>query len=201
MQKVKEEFLLSVIFVAKWLTLALGALAILYFAISLAYHKSYYDPLIKEYELEIAELNKKKVEEKASLDTLQLTLDQIETKIDLLKKTEIPAAKKAIALHEEKIESLNEDFIEKYNPFSEKNGKVKQVYEERDKAVDHKENLDEQLEDLCMTKAVKDESKFEIVEKINQIDLFISVEEYEKERVGTGALGVLPWLLGILGLT
>ena len=52
-----------------------------------------------------------------------------------------------------------------------------------------------------MTKAVKDESKFEIVEKINQIDLFISVEEYEKERVGTGALGVLPWLLGILGLT
>ena len=201
MQKVKEEFLLSVIFVAKWLTLALGALAILYFAISLAYHKSYYDPLIKEYELEIAELNKKKVEEKASLDTLQLTLDQIETKIDLLKKTEIPAAKKAIALHEEKIESLDEDFIEKYNPFSEKNGKVKQVYEERDKAVDHKENLDEQLEDLCMTKAVKDESKFEIVEKINQIDLFISVEEYEKERVGTGALGVLPWLLGILGLT
>lgn len=201
MQKVKEEFLLSVIFVAKWLALALGALAILYFAISLAYHKSYYDPLIKEYELEIAELNKKKVEEKASLDTLQLTLDQIETKIDLLKKTEIPAAKKAIALHEEKIESLNEDFIEKYNPFSEKNGKVKQVYEERDKAVDHKENLDEQLEDLCMTKAVKDESKFEIVEKINQIDLFISVEEYEKERVGTGALGVLPWLLGILGLT
>ena len=133
MQKVKEEFLLSVIFVAKWLTLALGALAILYFAISLAYHKSYYDPLIKEYELEIAELNKKKVEEKASLDTLQLTLDQIETKIDLLKKTEIPAAKKAIALHEEKIESLNEDFIEKYNPFSEKNGKVKQVYEGRDK--------------------------------------------------------------------
>ncbi|MEN8727718.1 MAG: hypothetical protein ABF276_07130 [Sulfurovum sp.] len=201
MQKVKEEFLLSVIFVAKWLTLALGALAILYFAISLAYHNSYYDPLIKEYELEIAELNKKKVEEKASLDTLQLTLDQIETKIDLLKKTEIPAAKKAIALHEEKIESLNEDFIEKYNPFSEKNGKVKQVYEERDKAVDHKENLDEQLEDLCMTKAVKDESKFEIVEKINQIDLFISVEEYEKERVGTGALGVLPWLLGILVLT
>jgi len=201
MQKVKEEFLLSVIFVAKWLALALGALAILYFAISLAYHKSYYDPLIKEYELEIAELNKKKVEEKASLDTLQLTLDQIETKIDLLRKTEIPAAKKAIALHEEKIESLDEDFIDKYNPFSEKNGKVKQVYEEKDKAVDHKENLDEQLEDLCMTKAVKDESKFEIVEKINQIDLFISVEEYEKERVGTGALGVLPWLLGILGLT
>jgi len=201
MQKVKEEFFLSVIFVAKCLTLALVALAILYFAISLAYHQSYYDPLIKEYELEIAELNKKKVEEKASLDTLQLTLDQIETKIDLLRKTEIPAAKKAIALHEEKIESLDEDFIEKYNPFSEKNGKVKQVYEERDKAVDHKENLDEQLEDLCMTKAVKDESKFEIVERINQIDLFISVEEYEKERVGTGALGVLPWLLGILGLT
>jgi len=201
MQKVKEEFLLSVIFVAKWLALALGALAILYFAISLAYHKSYYDPLIKEYELEIAELNKKKVEEKASLDTLQLTLNQIQTKIDILKKTEMPAAKKAIALHEERIASLDEDFIDKYNPFSEKNGKAKQVYEERDKAVEHKEKLDEQLEDLLMTQAVKDESKYEIVEKINQIGLFISVEEHEKERVGTGALGVLPWLLGILGLT
>ncbi len=201
MQKVKEEFFLSVIFVAKWLTLALGALAILYFAISLAYHRSYYDPLIKEYELEIAELNKKKAEEKASLDTLQLTLNQIQTKIDILRKTEIPAAKKAIALHEEKIESLNEDFIDKYNPFSEKNGKAKQVYEGKDKALDHKENLDEQLEDLRMTQAVKNESKSEMLEKIDQIDIFISVEEHEKERVGTGALGVLPWLLGILGLT
>jgi len=201
MQKVKEEFFLSVIFVAKWLTLALGALAILYFAISLAYHRSYYDPLITEYELEIAELNKKKAEEKASLDTLQLTLNQIQTKIDILRKTEIPAVKKTIALHEEKIESLDEDFIEKYNPFNEKNGKAKQVYEERDKAVDHKEKLDEQLEDLCMTQAVKDESKSDILEKIDQIDIFISVEEHEKERVGTGALGVLPWLLGILGLT
>ena len=201
MQKVKEEFFLSVIFVAKWLTLALGALAILYFAISLAYHKSYYDPLIKEYELEIAQLNKKSTEEKASLETLKLTLNQIQTKIDILRKTEIPAAKKAIALHEEKIESLNEDFIDKYNPFREKNGNAKQVYEEKDKAVDHKEKLDEQLEDLRMTQAVKDESKSEILEKINQIDIFISVEEHEKERVGTGALGVLPWLLGILGLT
>jgi len=201
MQKVKEEFFLSVIFVAKWLTLALGALAILYFAISLAYHRSYYDPLIKEYELEIAELNKKKAEEKALLDTLQLTLNQIQTKIDVLRKTEIPAAKKAIALHEEKVESLGEDFIDKYNPFSEKNGKAKQVYEERDKATDHKEKLDEQLEDLRMIQAVKNESKSEMLEKIDQIDIFISVEEHEKERVGTGALGVLPWLLGILGLT
>ena len=201
MQKVKEEFLLSVIFVAKWLTLALGTLAILYFAISLAYHKSYYDPLIQEYELEIAELNKKKAEEKTSLDTLQLTLKQIQTKIDILKKTEIPTAKKVIALHEEKIESLDENFIDKYNPFSEKNGKAKQVYEERDKAVDHKEKLDEQLEDLRMTQAVKAESRSEMKNRVNQIDIFISVEENEKERVGTGALGVLPWLLGILGLT
>lgn len=201
MQKVKEEFLLSVIFVVKWLSLALGTLAILYFAISLAYHKSYYDPLMKEYELEIADLNKKKTEEQASLDTLQLTLKQIQTKIDILKKTEIPAAKKAIALHEEKIESLNEDFIDKYNPFSEKNGKAKEIYEERDRAVGHKEKLDEQLEDLRMTQAVKDVLKFEVVEKIGQIDIRISVEEHEKERVGTGALGVLPWLLGILGLT
>ena len=201
MQKVKEEFFLSVIFVAKWLTLALGALGILYFAISLAYHRSYYDPLMKEYELEIADLNKKKAEKKASLDTLKLTLNHIHTKIDILRKTEIPAARKAIALHEEKIESLDEDFIDKYNPFSEKNGKAKQVYVERDKAVDHKENLDENLEDLRMTQAVKAEAKSEMLDKLNQIDIFISVEEHEKERVGTGALGVLPWLLGILGLT
>ncbi|MCO4844408.1 MAG: hypothetical protein KC427_00150 [Sulfurovum sp.] len=201
MQKVKEEFLLSVIFVVKWLTLALGALGILYFAISLAYHRSYYDPLMKEYELEIADLNKKKAEKKASLDTLKLTLNHIHTKIDILRKTEIPAARKAIALHEEKIESLDEDFIDKYNPFSEKNGQAKQVYVERDKAVDHKENLDENLEDLRMTQAVKAEAKSEMLDKLNQIDIFISVEEHEKERVGTGALGVLPWLLGILGLT
>lgn len=201
MQKVKEEFLLSVIFVLKWLSLALGALAILYFAISLAYHRSYYDPLMKEYELEIAELKNKKAEEKASLETLQHTLDQIETKINILRQTEIPSAKKAIALHEKKVESLDEDFIDRYNPFNERDGKVKKIYEERNKAVDHKEKLEEQLEDLRMTQAVKAESKSEILEKIDQIDIFISVEEHEKERVGTGALGILPWLLGILGLT
>ena len=201
MQKVKEEFLLSVIFVAKWLTLALGALGIIYFAISLAYHRSYYDPLIKEYELEISELNKQKVAAENSLDTMRITLDDIHAKIDILQKIEIPAAKKAIALQEEKIESLDEDFIDKCNPFSEKNGKAKQIYEERDKAVDHKEKLDEQLEDLHMTQAVRAEEKSDILDKINQIDIFISVEEHEKEKVGTGALGVLPWLLGILGLT
>ena len=201
MQKVKEEFFLSVIFVLKWLSLGVGALAIVYFAISLAYHKSYYDPLIKEYNLEIAELKKKRSEEKSSLNTLQLNLKKIQTKIDILKNTEIPAAKKSIALQEEKIESLDEDFIDRYNPFSEKNGEARKIYEERDKAVDHKEKLDEQLEDLRMTLAVKAEARTEIENRINQIDIFISIEENEKERVGTGALGVLPWLLGILGLT
>lgn len=201
MQKVKEEFFLSLIFVLKWLALALGALGILYFAISLAYHRSYYDPLMKEYELEIAELHKQKIEAQTDLSTLQLTLNQIQTQIDLLENTEIPAAKTSVKLQEEKIDSLDESFIDRYNPFDEKDGEVKQIYDKRDKAVEHKEKLDEKLEDLQMTQAVKAETKSEILDKIDQIEIFISVEEHEKERVGTGALGVLPWLLGILGLT
>lgn len=201
MQKVKEEFFLSVIFVLKWLSLGLGALAIVYFAISLAYHKSYYDPLIQEYNLEIAELNKQKIDAQTSLNAMNTTLNEIQAKIDMLKISEIPAAKNAIALHEKKIESLDEDIIDRYNPFIEKSDKVKQVYQERDKAIEHKEKLDEQLEDLLMTEAVKAVSRSEMLDRINQIEIFISVEENEKERVGTGALGVLPWLLGILGLT
>lgn len=201
MQKVKEEFFLSVIFVLKWLTLALGALGILYFAISLAYHRSYYDPLMKEYELEISELRKQKIEVETSLSTLQITLNEIQTHIDLLQNTEIPAATKAVKLQEEKIDSLDESFIDRYNPFSEKDGEVKQIYDERNKALEDKEKLDEKLEDLRMTQAVKAETKSEILDKINQIEIFISVEEHEREKVGTGALGVLPWLLGILGLT
>lgn len=201
MQKVKEEFFLSVIFVLKWLTLALGALGILYFAISLAYHRSYYDPLMKEYELEISELRKQKIEVETSLSTLQITLNEIQTHIDLLQNTEIPAATKAVKLQEEKIDSLDESFIDRYNPFSEKDGEVKQIYDERNKALEDKEKLDEKLEDLRMTRAVKAETKSEILDKINQIEIFISVEEHEREKVGTGALGVLPWLLGILGLT
>lgn len=201
MQKVKEEFLLSVIFVLKWLSLGLGSLAIIYFAISLAYNKSYYDPLIQEYELEIAELKKQKIDSETSLNTMNVMLNEIQTKIDILQKTEIPAAENAIVLHEKKIESLDEDIIDKYNPFIEKSDEVKQVYRERDDAVEHKEKLDEQLEDLLMTQAVKIVTKSEIQNRVNQIDIFISVEENEKERVGTGALGVLPWLLGILGLT
>ncbi len=201
MQKVKEEFFLSVIFVLKWLSLGLGALAIVYFAISLAYHKSYYDPLIQEYDLEIAALKKNKIDSEASLNSMNISLHEIQAKIDMLKKTDIPAAKNAIALHEKKIESLNENIIDRYNPFIEKSHKVKQVYQERDAAIEHKEKLDDQLEDLRMTQAVKAVSRSEMLDRINQIEIFISVEEHEKERVGTGALGVLPWLLGILGLT
>ena len=201
MQKVKEEFFLSVIFVLKWLSLGLGALAIVYFAISLAYHKSYYEPLIQEYDLEIAALKKNKIDSEASLNRMNISLNEIQAKIDMLKKTEIPAAKSAIALHENKIESLDEDIIDRYNPFIQKSDKVKQVYQERDAAIEHKEKLDDQLEDLRMTQAVKAVSRSEMLDRINQIEIFISVEEHEKERVGTGALGVLPWLLGILGLT
>jgi len=201
MQKVKEEFFLSVIFVLKWLSLGLGALAIVYFAISLAYHKSYYDPLIQEYDLEIATLKKNKIDSEASLNSMNISLHEIQAKIDMLKKTDIPAAKNAINLHEKKIESLDEDIIDRYNPFIEKSDKVKQVYQERDSAIEHKEKLDDQLEDLRMTQAVKAVSRSEMLDRINQIEIFISVEEHEKERVGTGALGVLPWLLGILGLT
>jgi len=201
MQKVKEEFFLSVIFVLKWLSLGLGALAIVYFAISLAYHKSYYDPLIQEYDLEIATLKKNKIDSEASLNSMNISLHEIQAKIDMLKKTDIPAAKNAINLHEKKIESLDEDIIDRYNPFIEKSDKVKQVYQERDAAIEHKEKLDDQLEDLRMTQAVKAVSRSEMLDRINQIEIFISVEEHEKERVGTGALGVLPWLLGILGLT
>ena len=200
MQKVKEEFFLSVIFVLKWLSLGLGALAIVYFAISLAYQKSYYEPLIQEYDLEISELKKKKIDRKIALKSINITLNEIHAKINILKKIDIPAAKDAIILHEKKIESLNESIIDKYNPFNEKSDNVKQIYAARDKAVEDKEKLDEQLEDLHMMQAVKAEAKSEIIERINQIDIFISVEEHEKERVGTGALGVLPWLLGILGI-
>jgi septal ring factor EnvC (AmiA/AmiB activator) len=201
MQRVKEEFFLSLIFVLKWLSLALGVLGILYFAISLAYHRSYYDPLMKKYELEIAELHKQKRENETSLSRLQESLNQIETQIDILKQTQIPAAKDAISLHEKKIEALNEDFIDRYNPFSEKSEEIQKIYDDRDKAVEHKEKLDEQLENLLLTQAIKGEMKSEMLQKIDQIGIFISVEENEKEKVGTGALGVLPWLFGILGLT
>ena len=201
MQRVKEEFYISLIFVLKWLALALGILGILYFAISLAYHKSYYDPRMREYELEIAELYEKKVEAKTDLSKLESTLKQIQIQINTLIETKIPAAKESIALHEKKIEALNEDFIDRYNPFNEKSAESQMIYEQRDKAIEHKERLDEQLEDLLMTQAVKAVSKSEMLEKIDQIEIFISIEEHEKEKVGTGSLGVLPWLFGILGLT
>ena len=201
MQRVKEEFYLSLIFVLKWLALALGVLGILYYAISLAYNKSYYDPLMRKYDLEIAELHKTKTEAQTNLNKLQVELNQIQTDIDSLKQTKIPTAHTTIALHEKKIQALNEDFIDKYNPFSERSEDTQKIYNDRDKAVQYKETLDDQLEDLLMLQAVKTEIKSEMLDKIDQIEIFISVEEHEKEKVGTGALGVLPWLFGILGLT
>ena len=132
---------------------------------------------------------------------MQTTLDRTQTKIDVLDKTDIPNVKNIIAIQEKKIESLDESIIDKYNPFSDRNDEARQFYKEKDKAVDHKEKLEDRLQDLLMTKAVKEQAKEEMLNKIDQIDIFISVKEHEKEKVGTGALGVFPWLLGILGLT
>ena len=176
----------------------LGTLGILYFAISRAYQTYYYDPLIKEYQVKTVELNKKKENAETSLSSITSAKNLIDTQIVLLEKTEIPAIHKEIDLQKEKIKSMDESIIDKYNPFNDRDETVTQAYEEKNNAISRKKNLYLELEALQDRKAIKSEKESEIRENLNKIDIMISVQENEKEKAKKGALGVFSWVLSIL---
>ena len=201
MQKVKEEFFLSLIFITKWLALSLGGLGIIYFAISLAYNKSYYDPIIKAYDLKITELVRQKNNSETSKERSELFINESNKEIDKLKNIDVPNIQKELVLNSKKIKALNESVIDKYNPFSKRNSEAKKLDSDKISLQNKISSLEKQLTEFKDSRDEETKILGYTEETISEIKIAISVEEKNKERVGTGSLGVLPWLAGILGLT
>lgn len=196
MNKIKEEISLSLIFVAKWLLLGLGALGIVYLAIGIAYDKSYYEPRMKKFDYEISEVIKK-------IDA------EGEKKIDLITKLEIAENRQLqIQNHdlpnaEAQIERTKKVLVEVgakcWLPGWTNSDEQLQACRALDDATNRKEvfsnsieALNEEMEDL------NDEVSDSAV-AIGKLETRRSMLEHDKEAAKADMKGIVAWLLFLLG--
>ena len=198
--KVKEELLLSMIFIVKWLLLAIGVLVIAYFSISFAYNKIYYQPLIKVHDIKIAELTEDKNNTQSSLQIIKLAVSNNKIIIDRINNTRIPEVEHNLEEANKKLRSLNVTFVEKYAPWKNTSDEYKIAYKEKDDALKDKELLTKRIKKLNNDNIDKAEKINELIKEINELDISIVIEEREKEKVGTGALSVYSWFALAIGV-
>lgn len=200
MQKVKEELMLSAIFVGKWLTLGLGAIGVLYLAINLAYHKSYFDPRMEKFDLEISELQEKINKLNNSIEVSNNELTTSKEKIGKLEVDELPKAKRQVEKAENKIDSLGLSWLEKLpNPLREKNISTKNAYKELKKSEDNEATIAKKLKNAIDKRDVITESISKISDKIQNLEENLSDMKYKKKRAEVDVKGPLLWLVGFLG--
>jgi len=105
MNKIKEEFLLSVIFLLKWLFLMFGIIVILYFAISFPFEK-YYDKQIAQINLELERLEVKQQKFKKIKSELEEKLKLVNFELDKLEPYNIILASKQVNKISSRLEKI-----------------------------------------------------------------------------------------------
>jgi len=202
MEKVKEEFMLSLIFVGKWLILGFGVLGILYVAIYLAYHKSYYDPRMDKYDLEIAEIVESIDGLKETKVTLVSGLESTNKKITILEDRELPKAEKEIENAKSSIAELGLKWWDKLPiPMLEKSDSAKQAFQRLDNAELKKESIEESIEGLRGKRKSSNTSISNVDGEIQNYEADLSEKKRDKKRAEVDVKGPLIWLASILGLT
>jgi len=195
---VKEEFLISLIFVGKWLVLGIGALAIIYGSVLFAYNKIYYDPLIKEYDLKISELAKEKAGYESALQLSEKIVSKNKKTINNIYDIEIEKIEKELSETNTRIEKCGETITDKVKFWSKK-PKCKKLYDKRSDLTSAKKSLLKKAEELEDVNEMELKKKSELIQEIEGIEIEISSEEKEKEKVGTGAPGMWKWAAIALG--
>src|SRR5688572_10806032 len=147
MSRVKEELYLSLIFVGKWLGLGLGIVGLIYLAINLAYKKSYYEPRMATFDLEISDFLESKATLEGELSLLREKQNSLIAQISTIETIEIPEADNQIAEAQSKIEKLGLNWWEKYDlPLIERNEQVEKSYEMLAEANNEKTKITESLD-------------------------------------------------------
>ena len=198
MNKIKEEFLLSLIFVGKWIALGFAAVGILYFAINLAYHKSYFDPRMAKFDLEIEELAVHQSELRAELSSEQTRIDSIGKEIGSIRSGELTKTNEAIADAKSKISKLGHKWWEKIVRIP---AEASEAYKELENAEDRKAKVLFKIDQLEEEQKRAVSNSAELKAKIEQSGIKIQEVSTEKRRAEVDVKGPLLWLAGILGLT
>jgi peptidoglycan hydrolase CwlO-like protein len=198
MSKVKEELLLSMIFIGKWLVLGLGVVGVLYLAINLAYHKSYFDPRMEKFDYDIAKLEEKKNNINLELNALEKEKSKKERRLKL-KKSDLKSTNEDLDKIKDRMSNLGLDWW-KLRIFNNDN-KTDKVYFKLDKARNKYDGISKEIDDL--SNAI-DSYQSKIQDKSDKINEYIQdileVKE-EKEETEVDVKGPMGWLIGMLGLT
>jgi len=202
MSKVKEELLLSTIFVGKWLALGLGVVGILYISIYLAYHKSYFDPRMEKFDLEISEQLELKNRLEATRITLNSGLKANKGKADELKTDNFPDVENRINKAKEEIDNLGLKWWEKIPvPMLKKDKKVEAAYNELKIAERARGSINDKLDGLHDEYEKSNKLIKKISNEIQDYEMEISEIERDKKRAQVDVKGPVLWLFSILGLT
>jgi len=202
MEKVKEEFILSLIFVGKWLFLGLGIVGVLYVAISLAYNKSYYEPRMDKYDLELAEIAERIDGLKDTKITLENDLGSTDDRIKLLEKVELLKVEKEIERSKELISTLGLKWWQKLPiPMLKESESAKKAYETLKKAENKKSALVDEIEKLRDKRKNSNTSISNVLSEIQNYEMELSEKKRDKKRAEVDVKGPMLWLAGILGLT
>lgn len=202
MGKVKEEFYLSLIFLGKWLALGLGAFGILYFAINVAYKKSYYEPRMASFDLEIQELIERKTKDELELAALRERHELLIENISEIEGAEIPNSEESIEEAKAEIEKLGLNWWEQFEiPLISRNPAAELAYTKLAEAESgNSAALSERDRLLKETNSIGSDSN-KLTTNIRKIDESIAAVEQRKRRAEVDVKGPLFWLIGILGLT
>ncbi len=202
MNKVKEEFLLALIFVGKWVALGFGIIGILYFAIYLAYHSSFYDPLIAGYDLEISELNSKLEKANNEINVVEEKNTEATNKLKQLQNTDLLKAEENIERTRLMVKYQGvECIIDSLNPFSKNQGDNNKACVDLNTAEHKKEEIINEIKLLENEIDSNNASITDIRETADKHTSEIEEVRYEKRKAEVDVKGPLFWLAGILGLT
>ncbi len=202
MNKVNEELLLAVIFVGKWIALGFGGVGILYFAIHLAYHSTFYDPNMAAFDLEISEIRAKRDKANSKKEKLKRKYIYITNEINQIEKNSLPKAEARIERARLMVKYQGaECLIDLLIPFSQVEKPNDDPCNVLSNAKQERENIEENHSELA--KSAKDIKSTMLIldDEIQQYNSDIEEEEYSKRKAEVDIIAPLAWLAGVLGLT
>ncbi len=160
MKKAKEELALSAIFVAKWLTLAIGALVLIFLVISLAYNQIVVAPSVRHIDLDIEILNESIDRNNDAIEQKQLRLSQIGREKDGLE-SEMRKTEESLQSAEKALEELDPDWLDRipfierdpgiskgYEALEEAQNEIKRIANAIDERVDEQTTINKEINDL-----------------------------------------------------
>lgn len=176
-------------------------MGILYAAVYLAYHKSYFDPRMNTFDLEIAEIEEKILGLKDTKSTLTSVIKTTVDEVRSLDEKELPRTDDEINSPKEAIGKIDLGWWKRPICIIAKRDDVKQACKVLEGAKENKGNLVKKKKELEEKIKKNNKSLAGIAADIKKYEAKLIDKKRDKVRAEVDVKGPLLWLAGILGLT